>query len=201
MARKRANAEHENLTDSNIEKVIGLLSAEKPITKKAACEILRINYNTTRLDSIINSYKDKKDHERLQREKKRYKAASKEEIDLIVTSYLEGEPVSKIANSIYRSDNFVKNILERVSCPKRIQGADYWTPELIPEAAMREKFEVNEHVWSARYNSMAIIKSLVPNQPEVYRVWLDAEEWQQFAYQPYWELASLDHLRQQGITL
>ena len=66
---------------------------------------------------------------------------------------------------------------------------------------MREKFEVNERVWSARYNSMAIIKSLVPNQPEVYRVWLDAEEWQQFAYQPYWELASLDHLRQQGITL
>lgn len=201
MARKRANAEHENLTDSNIEKVIGLLSAEKPITKKAACEILRISYNTTRLDSIINNYKDKKEHERLQREKKRYKAASKEEIDLIVTSYLEGEPISKIANSIYRSDTFVKNILERVSCPKRIQGADYWTPELIPEAAMREKFEVNERVWSARYNSMAIIKSLVPNQPEVYRVWLDAEEWQQFAYQPYWELASLDHLRQQGITL
>jgi hypothetical protein len=201
MARKRANAEYENLSDSNIEKVIGLLSAEKPITKKAACEILCISYNTTRLDSIINHYKEKKDHERQQREKKRYKAASKEEIDLIVTSYLEGEPVTKIANTIYRSDNFVKNILDRVSCPKRIQGADYWNPEMIPEAAMRDSFTVGERVWSARYNSMAIIKALVPAQPDVYRVWLDAEEWQQFAYQPYWELASLDHLRQQGITL
>ena len=200
MARKRVN-DNELLSDANIEKVIALLSAEKPITKKAACEILNISYNTTRLDSIINNFKDKKDHERQQREKKRYKAASHEEVDLIVSSYLEGDPISKIASRIYRSDNFVKNILERVSCPKRVQGSDYWNPELIPEAAIREKFNPKEKVWSARYNSMAIIYSEVDKQPGVYKVWLDAEEWQQFAYQPYWELASLDHLREQGITI
>lgn len=199
MARKRN--EHEQLTDSNIERVIELLSGEKPITKKSACEILNIAYNTTRLDSIISGYQGKKQHEHDMREKKRYKAATKDEIDIIVTSYLEGEPVSVIAKRIYRSDTFVKNIIDRVGCPKRITGADYWHPELIPEPAMREAFNIGEKVWSARYNSMAIIKSVVEKQPEVYSIWLDDEEWQQYAYQPYWELASLEHLRQQGITV
>lgn len=199
MARKRN--EHELLTDSNIERVIELLHGEKPITKKAACEILNISYNTTRLDSIINTYKERKQHDQDMREKKRYTAASKDEIDIIVSSYLEGDAVSVIANRIYRSDTFVKNIIERVGCPKRVVGSDYWHPELIPEPAMRETFNVGEKVWSARYNSMAIIKSVCENQPDVYSLWLDSEEWQQYAYQPYWELASLEHLRQQGITV
>lgn len=199
MARKRN--EHELLTDSNIERVIELLHGEKPITKKAACEILNISYNTTRLDSIINTYKERKQRDQDMREKKRYTAASKDEIDIIVSSYLEGDAVSVIANRIYRSDTFVKNIIERVGCPKRVVGSDYWHPELIPEPAMRETFNVGEKVWSARYNSMAIIKSVCENQPDVYSLWLDSEEWQQYAYQPYWELASLEHLRQQGITV
>lgn len=199
MARKRN--EHEQLTDANIERVIELLGGEKPITKKAACEILNIAYNTTRLDSIISGYQGKKQHEQEMREKKRYKSATKDEIDIIVTSYLEGEPVSVIAKRLYRSDTFVKNIIERVGCPKRVVGSDYWHPELIPEPAMRETFSIGEKVWSARYNSMAIIKGVVEKQPEVYSLWLDSEEWQQYAYQPYWELASLEHLRQQGITV
>ena len=48
---------HENLTKANIAKVIDLLEAEKPITKKEACSILNITYNTTRLGNIITEYK------------------------------------------------------------------------------------------------------------------------------------------------
>ena len=48
---------HENLTKANIAKVIDLLEAEKPITKKEACGILNITYNTTRLGNIITEYK------------------------------------------------------------------------------------------------------------------------------------------------
>ena len=44
---------HEKLTDSNIQHVIGLLNAKSPITKKEACSILNISYNTTRLGTII----------------------------------------------------------------------------------------------------------------------------------------------------
>lgn len=199
MARKRN--ENEQLTEANIERVIDLLQGEKPITKKAACEILNIAYNTTRLDSIITTHKERKQRAQEMRDKKRYKAATNDEINIIVTSYLEGDAVSVIADRIYRSDTFVKNIIERVGCPKRVVGSDYWHPELIPEPAMRNEFNIGEKVWSARYNSMAIIKSAVEHQPEVYSIWLDSEEWQQYAYQPYWELASLEHLRQQGITV
>lgn len=54
MAVKRVKVkEGEKLTPSNIEKVIGLLEIEKPISKKDACELLNISYNTTRLARII----------------------------------------------------------------------------------------------------------------------------------------------------
>jgi len=50
--------EHENLSEANIKKVIELLEAEKPITKKEACEVLNISYNTTRLSKIIEEFKE-----------------------------------------------------------------------------------------------------------------------------------------------
>ena len=46
--RKRA---HENLSEVNIRRVISAL--EEGITKKSACEMLNISYNTTRLNRII----------------------------------------------------------------------------------------------------------------------------------------------------
>ena len=49
----------EKLSEANINKVIELLSVEKPITKKEACEILHISYNTTRLNKIILDHKEK----------------------------------------------------------------------------------------------------------------------------------------------
>lgn len=199
MARKRN--EDEQVTDANIQKVIALLGQAKPITKKAACELLNISYNTTRLDAIIREYETRQAYEREQREKKRYKAATQAEIDFIITSSLEGRPISSISHSLYRSDSFVKNIIERFSCPRRLPNADYWNPEPVPEAAQRESFKPGERVWSTRYNSLAEIRGEYDKNPGVYRIWLLAEEWQQFAYQPYWELASLEHLREQGITI
>ena len=49
---------HENITKVNVAKVISLLEAEKPITKKEACSILNISYNTTRLGNIIDQHKE-----------------------------------------------------------------------------------------------------------------------------------------------
>ena len=51
---------HENLTQANITKVISLLEPKegKPITKKEACAILNIAYNTTRLQKIIDEHKE-----------------------------------------------------------------------------------------------------------------------------------------------
>ena len=49
---------HENLTDDNISRVISFLRQDNPITKKEACELLNIRYNTTRLQNIIDDFED-----------------------------------------------------------------------------------------------------------------------------------------------
>lgn len=195
MARKAAPSE--KLTDQNIEKVIELLKAEKPITKKAACEILGINYNTTRLDSIMETYIKKKEFSAEQRAKKKFKPATKEEIDLIISAYLEGDPISHISKRIYRSDNFVSNVLDRVGCPKREIPHSYFKPGIFPDACVSKDFSVGQKVYSSRYDSMATIKNVKDTKEgPVYLIWLEDENWQQFAYQPWWELGSLEHLKQ-----
>jgi hypothetical protein len=55
----------EKLSEANINKVIELLAAEKPITKKEACEILHIAYNTTR---------SQQDHSRSSRNNRPFRA-------------------------------------------------------------------------------------------------------------------------------
>lgn len=63
-ARKTKNGEQEKLEDENVLRVIKLLEDTNPITKKEACSLLNIAYNTTRLASIIDKYKERKTRER-----------------------------------------------------------------------------------------------------------------------------------------
>ena len=49
---------HEKLDDANVQRVIELLGGDEPITKKEACEILNIRYNTTRLQRIIDEHNE-----------------------------------------------------------------------------------------------------------------------------------------------
>ena len=53
--------EGEDFSKATIKRVIDLLEAETPITKKAACEMLNMSYNTTRLAKIIEGYKEKEE--------------------------------------------------------------------------------------------------------------------------------------------
>jgi hypothetical protein len=198
----RASSSEEKLTDTNIAKVIRLLEAEKPITKKDACAILNISYNTTRLSSIIEKYKEKKEAEKARRAAKRGKPATFDEIQYITESYLSGETIDTISKTISRNPLFVKAVIEKYGVPKRKSSPDYFNPELIPESAVRTRFSVGEKVHSARYDSMAtILAEYTHKDGFVYRLWLEDERWQQFAYQPAWELASLEHLREIGIKL
>ena len=52
---------HEKLDDKNINRVMLALESENPITKKEACGMLNISYNTTRLTKIINNYNDEEE--------------------------------------------------------------------------------------------------------------------------------------------
>lgn len=195
----RRTRDDEQVTDSNLEKVIALLGAEKPITKKLACEILHISYNTTRLDKLIEDYKRKKQVEAEHRAKKKYKPASPQEIEAVILGCLEGDPISDIAKRLYRSESFVNAIIDRTGCPKRHPSNNYQHPPLLPDECVKESFSIGEKVFSARYDSVATIRAEV--QPGVYRVWLEDESWQQFASQPWWELGSLKHLELYGVKI
>ena len=107
---------HENLTQANISKVIELLNptdGSKPITKKEACAILNIAYNTTRLGNIISEYHEMAEFRALRKAQNKGKAATEAEIRDTVKMYLEGDNVSEIAKSLYRSPAFIKGIINK----------------------------------------------------------------------------------------
>lgn len=206
MAKKRSELEEELMTDANIAKVIRLLEpaeeGAKPITKKDACQILGMAYNTTRLATIIQQYKDKQARDKRFRAEKRGKPLTEGELQYIIQEYLGGEPIDAISKSTYRSAHTVKQVLEQYSVPIRTPGHSYFDPQLIPDGAVRERFTVGEVVYSARYDVLAKITSekLDPKHGYIYSMWLKGN-WQQNAYQPAYELASLEHLRELGVKV
>lgn len=206
MARKKSASEEELMTDANIAKVIKLLEPEqgtKAITKKDACQILGMAYNTTRLGTIIEEWKKKQARNAERRAEKRGKPITDEERVYIISEYLAGETVDSISKATYRSSTFIKSVLEINSVPIRVPGSSYFTPELIPEGAMRDRFKIGEVVYSARYDSVARIdmEQKTDKYGFIYRVWLLSDKWLQSAYQEASELASLEHLREMGVRI
>lgn len=201
MATKRSkSADTEKLDDAHFEHVIKMLEptdGSKPWTKKDACAYLGITYNTTRLGTLIQKYKDDKEKEKARRAEKRGTPATPGEISFIVSTYLEGGAIDSIADSLYRGPTFVKAVLHKFSVPIRQAAHSYFRPGMVPDEACKDKFEIGEKVYSMRYDSLAIIKSEF--SPGVYSIFLLSDKWLQFAYQPNYELASLEHLRKAGI--
>jgi hypothetical protein len=205
MARKRSELEEELMTEANIIRVIKLLEpAEgKPITKKDACQILGMAYNTTRLATIIEEFKQKQERTAKRKAELRGKPATKDEIVYIITEYLNGETVDSISKNTYRGPSFIKQILENNDVPIRQTSHDYFNPGLIPDGATRERFKIGEIVYSARYDSIARIDMEQKSSKYgwIYRIWLLADKWKQSAYQEAYELASLEHLREIGVRV
>jgi len=205
--RKRSELEEERMTDANIEKVLAMLSPKdpevKPWTKKEACQVLGMAYNTTRLGTILQTYQDKKKRDSERRAALRGKPATNDEVIFIIQEYLEGSTVDAISKSTFRGSAFIKGILEKYSVPIRQSGNSYFHPDLIPDGAVRERFNLGERVYSARYDSLARIdaETFDARHGFVYRIWLLSEDWKQSAFQEAAELASLQHLRDIGVKV
>lgn len=199
----RIKSDNERLDETHFEKVILGMESVPKMTKKDACAILGIAYNTTRLDSLIEKYLDKKKRDSDRRSSLRGKPASKEEITYTVQEYLEGATIDAISKSTFRGPTFIKSILEKYDVPIRNTSTDYFRPELIPDGATRERFTVSEVVYSARYDSIARIdtEKYDARYGWIYRIWLMNDKWLQSAYQPAEELASLEHLRVIGVKI
>jgi len=158
MARKIVKKkDYENLSNQNIEKVIALLnpsSSQKPITKKEACDILNIAYNTTRLNKIIEDYHERKAYTAQRKKKLRGRPASQAEIAEAVESYLSGGTISEISKSLFRSPAFVRSLLERVGVPQRPSsreeklGSHYY-----PDNLLADDYAKGEIAWSANYHA------------------------------------------------
>ena len=208
MARKRkTELEEERMTDSNLSRVIRLLEpteeGKKPITKKDACQMLGMAYNTTRLATILEQFKERQRRTAEQRAKLRGKAVTKDEKIFIIQEYLTGSTIDAITKSTYRGVTIIKQVLDEYSVPLRIPGQNYFNPQLIPDGAVRDKFEVGEVVWSARYGSLAKIYSekLDPKHGHIYHMWLMDDKWRQYCWQPHYELASLQQIRELGVQV
>ena len=162
MKRGLKKKSHEKLTAQNIQHVISLLnptsSQAKAITKREACSILNISYNTTRLDKIIEDYHEQREYRSRRVSQNRGRPARPDEIQDIVKEYLSGENVSNIAKGLYRSPAFVKSLLEKIGVPQRptkIEGRkqEYY----LPEQCVSDSFEEGEIVWSATYHAPAVV--------------------------------------------
>ena len=152
--RRIKKKESENLSDTNIQKVIDLLSGNSPITKKEACGILNIAYNTTRLQKIIDDFEETQAYRSKRKSQNKGKAATKEEVADAITRFLSSDTISEIAAGLYRSSGFIKAIIERTGVPQKGEGKyDY-----LPDECVAENFANGEIVWSAKYHGPAIIK-------------------------------------------
>lgn len=216
MAAKIKKREGENLTDTNVDKVTALLEQEKPITKKQACEILNIPYNTSRLTKIIEARKEDKARDKRLRAQNRGKPIQDHEVQTVIMSYLDGDSHKQIADSIYRSTSTVKNIVERIGIPAKITGHDYFSPEMLPEPCIAEEFGFGQIVWNSRHNGLAIVLGEAKSKADykVYEVY-NLEPFEEPS--PYFpridgygghhaniashDLGSLEHLKEYGIDI
>lgn len=194
--------EHERLEDSNIANVISLLNATPPITKKEACEILNISYNTTRLKAILDEYEEKKARRKKNFERVKGTSLTDTDISTIVQSFLQGHPISDISEFTFRSPSTVKTVLENIGVPERPRGDDYHKNSFLPdECVLKEPPKKGDFLWSAKYHSACEVMNVVSNSDGSisYSVYIfepteNGRRGGFYAYQKQEELGSLKHL-------
>ena len=142
--------DYEDLTDANIARVIKEMhTQDSPITKKEACQILKISYNPARLEKIIEEYNDKIEYRSRRRQQKRGTKATPDEIQEAVRAFLRGDGITNISASLYRSVPFVRSLIESVGVPTRGGNVEERSSVyFLPEQCITSEFEVGELVWS-----------------------------------------------------
>ena len=225
--RKKAG---EKLDEATLDRVSALLNQDNPITKKEACEMLNISYNTTRLGKILDDFNETASYREVRKSQNRGKKATSMETKEAIEYYLKGETISDISKRLYRSTTFVKNILDRVGVPEKLPKTKQKGPAYLPDECVSESFEKEEKVWSACYHAPAIIEQEYTKEYQtknsgiqyinyeekygcsLYRVWVieGEDEWHErfgyitggfSAHQLAYDLGSLKHLKEYGVRL
>ena len=156
----------EKLDDTNLERVRDALISDNPITKKDACEMLNISYNTTRLNKILADFDETMQYRAVRKSQLKGTKATDAEVKQVIEWYLKEHPVSEIAKSLYRSSTFVKNIINRVGVPEKRPATEQGAGAKVgylPDECVSESFDIGEKVWYARQDMPAIIRKIMPN--------------------------------------
>ena len=146
---------HEDLSPANIKRVIAAL--EEGATKKVACEMLRISYNTTRLNYILEEFHAEQTRIASRKARNKGKPAAEHEIKQAITDYIEGDSITDIAKTLYRSAAFVKGIIDRVGVPRRPVGEEKASEVLLPDVCIKEEFQEGEIAWNSQYHMPCVI--------------------------------------------
>lgn len=185
-----------DITQEQYEEAIKLL--DEGGTKKAACEILGIRYNTTRLTKLLDTYSEDLARDKRLRAKKRKEPVSKQELVNLIEDYLSGMSLDELSRISYRSTALIKHHLEKSGAMLRHTSYDELNPPMLPEKCISEYFEDGEYVWSAKYNSVARVVCKFKN---AYRIKVVNEHMNQYSYQAAEELGSLRHLMELGVNV
>lgn len=179
----------EKLDEPNIKAVIKALSDDKPCSKKEACGMLNITYNTTRLNNIIEDYESKIAFRRKQRAAVRKTPITTADKKNIVQSFVSGDAIGEIVKASYRSLRIVQTVLKEFNLPTRVASTDR---VLIEEHQTAEDYSKGDLVYSAKYGAYAEIIREHSNTEEgkVYQIYVLGSQAQN-AYQPYYELIDL----------
>lgn len=167
-------------------------------TKKAACEILGIAYNTTRLQNLIDNFLNRQDLEKQHRAKKRKEVVTNAEVADWITDYLSGMGFEELSQSYFRSVNIIKYYIAKNGALLRHAKVDKLNPPMVPDKCMSDDFDIGEYCWSMAYNGIVQIKA---KYKDAFRVETLIEGIQEKAYLAPYELARLKHLEALGVKL
>jgi hypothetical protein len=196
MAVKRK--EGEDLSADNVSKIISLLEGDKPITKKDACSMLKISYNTSRLNKIIEEFHELNEYRAKQRKILRYKKVEDVEIKEIVSDYLSGESLTIISETTFRSIGVIKRLLAQYNIPLRDASSSYFKPLLLEDGTWKEDYISGDLVYSSRYSRPCTIIKLIQVHEvhgNCYQIQLHGTD-RFVACQPAYELADLTEVQQ-----
>jgi hypothetical protein len=140
----------ERLEEDNLNRVQEALANSTPITKKEACEMLNISYNTTRLSRIMEDHSETLRYRATRKSQLKGTKATDLEIKQTIEWYLDERPISDIAKAMYRSSTFVKNIINRVGVPEKRPKTEQRGSGYLPEECVSNTFEPGEKVWYTR---------------------------------------------------
>jgi hypothetical protein len=191
MARKQVQ-----ISEEQYKEAITLL--EDGGTKKRACEILGIAYNTKRLDNLIVEFQQKQVVEKDLRARKRKEALHGSELAEMITRYLQGDSLEDLSSTFFRSTGNIKYYLNKHGAMLRHHGrVDPLNPPLLPDECVVDSHDPGSYAWSARYNTICKIDK--EYQPGVYRIVAYSDGLREYAYQSVEELGSIQHLFDLGV--